>query len=583
MRIITFVLGSLRRHPWRSVIGGITVLLFAGIASMMLRTKQPEYITAIATTGDLRETVEAVGTIISERDLALQFPTSGIVAGVSVREGDRVRAGQKLAWLRAGDLAASVAVQAGNLRAAQAQLQLLEEGSRPEDIAIAAADLLNKRASLDAVRTSLTNAEEQLMVSKDRVDALQREATSSLAGQRDIARSTALEQLSTVTSALGAMDGVFINNDLLDAIIKSNPGGHSFLMATRTTAGSHIDVATRALNQASDHASVLAAMMQARSAVGTSNSVLNQAVGFVAGLPPTTSLSESAREARRSALDAERARTQGASTALEAAMKNLSDATSTYDTRISNERANFVNAEGQRDRALSDIRTYETAILVAEAQLDLKRAPTRAADLNAARARVQQAAADVSRVYALLGNTILAAPVDGVVTKVHVKTGEALPAGPALTMLGSDPRRVELFLSEIDVPHVQVTQSGSIELDAFPDVHMKLRVSDVDLTPTDVNGVPKYRVRLDFVHPHDELRIGMSGDAEIVTGERYGVVKIPERAVIEGDSGIRIVRVLQSDGIVEERAVATGLRGEDDTVEVIKGVGSGETVIVLTK
>jgi HlyD family secretion protein len=228
------------------------------------------------------------------------------------------------------------------------------------------------------------------------------------------------------------------------------------------------------------------------------------------------------------------------------------------------------------------LESFRAAVNSQAAQLELKIAPPRQTDLDAAYARLRQAQADLARAAADYRDTLLTAPVDGLVTKVHLKVGEFTPTGAAITMLGSDPYRIEMFVSEIDIPKVQLSQSGSIELDAFRGTHFALRVSEIDPAATDKDGVSKYRVKLDFVYPHEELKIGMTGDTEIQTGLRSDVVSVPLRSVIVQEDGTKIVRVLDDDGKIEERTVKTGMEGVGGETEVT-GVGSGETVVVLEK
>ncbi len=238
--------------------------------------------------------------------------------------------------------------------------------------------------------------------------------------------------------------------------------------------------------------------------------------------------------------------------------------------------------QGTRDRANADISTYKTSLTIDEAQLALKKAPARATDISAAQARVRQAQADVARASAQLKDTILFAPVNGIVTQVNVKPGEMRPsAEPSVTMLGDSPYRIEMFVSEVDIPKIQVSQSGSIKLDAFRDTPIQLRVGEIDPAATDKDGVPKYRVKLDFVYHHDDLKVGMTGDAEIVTGFRSNVVSVPVRSVIQVD-GKDTVRVQGKDGNIEERSVVTGMEGEGGMIEV-SNISEGETVIVLEK
>ncbi len=150
-------------------------------------------------------------------------------------------------------------------------------------------------------------------------------------------------------------------------------------------------------------------------------------------------------------------------------------------------------------------------------------------------------------------------------------------------MLGTTPYRIEMFVSEVDIPKVILGQTGSIMLDAFRGKPLPLRVGFIDTAATDKDGVPKYRVKLDFLSPPDGLKVGMTGDAEITTGERINVISVPLRSIIESATGATLVRVLKKDGVTfEERAVTMGMQGQGGGTEVT-GVNEGDVVIVLIK
>ena len=117
----------LSRHRWKVSIGVALLLLVSYGYYAITKEPAPEIITAEIKRQDLVQVVEAVGTITSERDLKLQFPISGVVQHVLVKEGDTVKAGQKLAQLRAGDLTANVQSALASLQGAQAELAELKE------------------------------------------------------------------------------------------------------------------------------------------------------------------------------------------------------------------------------------------------------------------------------------------------------------------------------------------------------------------------------------------------------------------------------------------------------------------------
>jgi RND family efflux transporter MFP subunit len=582
LRFLGIAWRFVRRHLWKFVLGAVA-LFIVGIVISVSQPKQATYVTATAVRGDLMQTVEAVGTVVSEKDLELQFPITDVVYRVEVKEGDRVKAGQRLASLRSGTLSASIASASANVQSAKATLQALTEGARPEDIAIAEASVANKRAALDAARQTALSAEANLKTSELKLSVLKSEASTGLSGQVTTANSSISQYLASAKTALNATMGVFNSNEVQDALVKNPTGEYDSLRTTRTNAENALSALQSSAVNALDYQSALRNLESARTAVGSAADNVSRSYDFISNLPLTSYFTNASRETHKTSIATQKTNVQAAFSALDSAAKSLRDASASYDTRIATEQSSITSLQGTLDRAKADISTYQTALQIEEAQLALKKAPARQTDVDSAQARVRQAQADLARAAAQFNDTILVAPVDGMVTKVNVKAGEMRPSTtPSITLLGNTPYRIEMFVSEIDIPKVQVSQSGSIELDAFRGFPIPLRVGEIDPGATDRDGVPKYRVKLDFVAPKEALKIGMTGDAEIITGISKDVVSVPLRAVLERE-GKKIVRILKSDGkTVEERTVTTGIDGSNGDIQVT-GVEEGETVVVLVK
>ncbi len=576
------IFSTLRKHKKKSIAGAVVLLLMGlGIANG-LRPKKPEYLTELAKRGEVRQTVEAVGTVVSERELELRFSGVGIVSQVSVKEGQRVKAGQRLATLKAGNLSASIASQQAAVQSALADLRGLEEGTRPEDIAVAEADVAAKRASLQVAQSSVTTADQNIKTAEEQLAVLRSEAAVSLSGQLGTSLSGLSEQFVSVESALSVIDDILSRVDVQDALLKDSPGSDNTIRAQKRAAQAAIDAARRQASSATEYQGALTALASGRSAFGQASDAMDALFSLVSSLRETPSFTNLARENYKTSISTQRAKIQDAASGISSSESALSNASASYDTRISTQQGTIANLRSTRDRAQNDIVTYEAAIRTSEAQLAVKKAGTRKSDIDASRARVRAAQANLARAQADFADTVLTAPIAGTVTHINVKIGEALPAGPAVTLLGDSPFRVEMFVSEIDVPKLALTQSGSVELDAFRGVNMKLRLSEVDSAPTLKDGVSKYGATLDFLHNHPELRIGMTGDAQIVTGTRSNVISVPRRAVLEDTRGA-YVRVLKPDTSLEERPVTMGMEGESGDVEIISGVQEGETVVVLLK
>jgi RND family efflux transporter MFP subunit len=565
----------------------VVLLVIGGIVVATGGTPEPEYLTRPVERRDLRQVVEAIGKVISERDLKLQFPMTGVVEAVRVQEGDRVNAGQELARLRGSGLGADISSANAEVQAALAELNRLQEGTRPEEIAVTEASVASKRAVLESARDDLVTAERNLTQAQGRLEALRHEAETSLQGYVLTARSDISQQLSVAESAVRVLEDIWGMSNVIDVLARHRQGQLEFHERhTRETVAAI--VATRSQTAVlADYRAAQTALAAARESVALGAGVLDEVYVLIAGLPVTSMFTVADREAIKSDITTERSRVQTSLNALDSSLKSLRDASANFDTRIAQEEASASQSEGSRDAAQSAITTTEASLRIEEAQLRLQQAGSRPTEIAAAQARVNQARASLQRASERFRDTVIVAPIAGVITKIALKEGEllstAFASDAAITMLGDEPFRVEMFAAEIDVPRVRIGQSGTILLDAFNDRPFALTVSELDPTDTEIDGVPKYRVKLDFAAADDGIKIGMTGDAEIFTDFRANALVVPGRAVIRNTEGREVVRVIDAEGMLEERLVTVGMEGEGGDLEILSGLEEGESVVELIR
>ena len=558
--------------------GCLLVLIAVGI-TWAVYANETHYVTATVQRGDIHQTVEAVGTVISENDLGLQFRSAGIVAEVLVHEGDTVVAGQRLAALRAQDIGASVAAAAAQAREAEAALRTLQEGTRPEELAIAEAQLDGKRISLETAKTIRKTAGENLVASQAKLAALKQEADTALSGQVGMAATVAAQKMTTAEQALGSIDDVYNSNDVSDAVIGLNSADYSALRE-RVSAAKATIASAKLQPTPTDYLTALGLADTAHIAIQKAIDSLSGAYDFMVILPETSSLSRSNREAYKNTLALKRSTAQSALAELETWTKSLRDAAAVYDTRIATEESALATAKGTEEKAQADIASYEIAIRIDEANLALKRAGPRQTEIDAARARLQAAQANTARASASYADTQIIAPIAGRITKVAITAGEMAPSGPSIMMIGNSPYRIEALLSEANILQVRHFQSGSIILDVIPDTKYALVLHEIDEAPTIRNGQEQYRVKLDFVYPHDDFKIGMSGDLTIATKTREDVLLVPS-ASIEKKDDKTVVRVLDERGHITEAPVTVGMHDAvNDLTEITSGLQEGDTVIL---
>ena len=558
-----------------------------GIAYFLLKPDTPEVITAVAERSTLVQTVEAVGTVISEKDLELKFPVTGVVDEVLITEGDIVSAGQVLATLRSGTITkADVNSAAANLQAAQADLQALVEGTRPEEILIAEAEVENRKASLRLAQKTLETSEASLQKSLQKLEILKQEADANLLGNINSADSAIQQRLSSIQSSLNVLDDIFSTSVVEHAVEFQNRIALEAFRSKQKDAKAAI-VAMLFAPASTNYTDALLKLTTARSAALQGVTAIDAGYQVLVATELGNYFDRSTKETYKANITTQRTTAETALTALTDELESFRDVAANYQTLIAAEESAVTTMQGTTEKARADISTYQTLLRTQEAQLALKRAGARQTDIAGAKARVNQAYAELQRAQSRFDDTVLRAPIDGRITKADLKkgefTGDLENFERAITMLGDSPYRVEIFTSEIDIPKVQLAQTGAIELDAYPERDFWLSVTEIDPAATSVDGVPKYRIKLDFVEDVENvLKIGMTGDVDIITDIRYDVVHVPGRAVIRNGADETVVRVQNKNLEIEERVVITGME-TDTAIEIVEGIVEGETIVILLK
>lgn len=136
-------------------------------------------------------------------------------------------------------------------------------------------------------------------------------------------------------------------------------------------------------------------------------------------------------------------------------------------------RAALSVARARVGEAAADIRLFEAEVARAKhlfrEDVGSKQAWEKAErDLDAARARNASAGSEVRRLEALVGKTVITAPIDGVVIGRAVNAGETVAAGDELlTIANLKKTRVEAEIDEYDVARVHLGAPVNVMAEGF--------------------------------------------------------------------------------------------------------------------
>ncbi len=177
----------------------------------------------------------------------------------------------------------------------------------------------------------------------------------------------------------------------------------------------------------------------------------------------------------------------------------------------------------------------------------------------------------------LLENTILRAPVSGVVSARNYDRGDLYAMGqPIYTVQQITPVKLLVPISETDYTRVKRGDKVSLTADALPGKSYTGTI--IRLYPTMDPSTHTFNAEVSVANAMRELRPGMYARVTVDFGARENVV-LPDVAVLKQQgSGQRNVFVLKSDGTVELRNVTAGLHFGTN-VEILSGVEAGEQVL----
>ncbi|MCQ2288920.1 MAG: efflux RND transporter periplasmic adaptor subunit [Muribaculaceae bacterium] len=172
-------------------------------------------------------------------------------------------------------------------------------------------------------------------------------------------------------------------------------------------------------------------------------------------------------------------------------------------------------------------------------------------------------------------NTVLTAPISGVVTTKNYNNGD-LPAGlPVLVIEQQNPLKVIVNVNETEFSLVKQGMSVSVTFDAYPGEKFAGKVHIIH-PQVDPNS-RTFKVEVTIVNTNNKVRTGMFARVKFNFGSRMSVV-VPDQAVQKQvGSGVRFVYVY-SNGVVQFRTIELGRRLEN-RYEVISGLESGAQVV----
>jgi RND family efflux transporter MFP subunit len=200
-----------------------------------------------------------------------------------------------------------------------------------------------------------------------------------------------------------------------------------------------------------------------------------------------------------------------------------------------------------------------------------------AVDLAQAAFDSARAQLDLARIA--LNDTVIHAPLGGVVSKRHAQAGEKLsPDSPVFSIVDLKQLTLDAQVPASDIPRVKVGQDVRFKVDGFGNRAFVGKV--LRINPAAEAGSRAMLVYIGVDNPDGVLRAGMFAKG-VVTTEKSAAHPLLPIAAVQQENGKDVVYRVDGGKVVVQ-PVRLGLRSEDEgLVEALDGVPAGATVLAV--
>jgi HlyD family secretion protein len=596
------VLGGKRRFARLNAIlaaalTGIGVLVYVVAGSNAAATAAPVR-TSSAQRGVVLSSVSASGAVEPATQLNLDFQSGGTLKSISVNVGRHVSAGQVLAAIDSTNATAAVRQAQASLASANAALQTTLTGETASQRRQDTIALQQSKAGTVTARASLAAAQTAAKLDVKTATAALTQASQQLAtdrGNEAVAVAQKTNDLGTYTNvdAIQAAESVAQRAVTDDQTRQHQDQSTQFDLQAQQTKWSQQLAADQASKntggQMVDQETLNSLALQLQSiAKSTSNdgyqlSLDQSALSIVQSTLTAVKADQSSIQTYEAKLDADR--------------NAIASATTNVQSTKAKDAQTVESAQQQVASALLSTKSTAAGIAV-------KQSPPQASAVAQNRAAIVQAQTSLASAQRTLTETVLRAPVAGVVASVSGAVGTAVSGSGSsvasssstssstaaggstgsstsagfISLVGVKAMQVKAAFSESDAAKIHLGQAATVTVSALPGVKLAAHVTVIDVTSTSSSsGVVNYNVAFTLDNQSQQLKAGMTASVAVTVAEVDAAVNVPTSAVTGTGANATVTVLL--NGKQQSVPVVVGLTG-DSATQIVGGLKVGQTVVL---
>jgi RND family efflux transporter MFP subunit len=250
--------------------------------------------------------------------------------------------------------------------------------------------------------------------------------------------------------------------------------------------------------------------------------------------------------------------------------------TSEYQARADQARGALMAARGQLDMA-TKARDNNKALLD-KGFISKNAFDNASSQFDIARANVDSARGALDVAQKALTDTVIRAPIAGLISSRTVQPGEKVsPDNRLLDVVDLHQMEMEAAVPAADIMNIALGQDVQVTVAGLP---QPLAGKVARINPATQAGSRSILVYIQIDNPQHVLRVGMFGEAQLTLAKKSGVLTVPQSAV-QTDGGKTYLYAIENGKLVQ-KPVALGASGDDGegaAVEVIQGLENGARIV----
>jgi HlyD family secretion protein len=556
------------------IILALTGIGYWGYGKINGNSGETRYVLAAVEKGTLITSVSGSGQVSASNQADIKPKVSGDVLSVLVKTGQKVKAGQVLAYLDASDVYKSIRDNQVKLDSAKLSLEKINQPAG--------------ELSVVQAKNSLAQAEQSHQKAKDDLDKAYADGfnavsnafldlPSIMTGLEDIFFGNAIDKNQQNIDWYTNQSLFAENAERTQVLLYRDKVSDSYAWARNSYDKNFNNY--RSISRNSDTETIKSLILETYDTVRLISDTIKNANNFIDSAQDAMSqrnlVIPSAVSTQQSTIASYTGTTNGF-------LSNLLSAKRTIQTE-QDAITNAASAVEEKTQSLANIKAGADILDVQSQELAIRQCENSLKD-------AQEKLADYT-VRSLF---------DGIVAAVNVKKGDSASSGNAIATIITKQQIAEIPLNEIDAAKVKTSQKAILTFDAIDALEISGEVAEIDSIGTVSQGIVTYNVKIIFDTQDERVKPGMSVSSSIMTEVKQDVLMIPNSAVklagnayyVEtldsaADLNQLAANVMDSSGGVisptlpKQQLVETGLIN-DTMTEITGGLAEGDQVIIRT-